>query len=53
MIEVSTGLTARFTFSYKQLGNAVAVPVVEWIMRRLVAVDAAERAAADEVAVAA
>ena len=24
---------------YKQMGNAVAVPVVEWIMRRLVAVD--------------
>jgi len=25
---------------YKQMGNAVAVPVVEWIVRRLVAVDA-------------
>ena len=24
---------------YRQMGNAVAVPVVEWIMRRLVAVD--------------
>lgn len=24
---------------YKQMGNAVAVPVVEWIMRRLVAAD--------------
>lgn len=24
---------------YKHMGNAVAVPVVEWIMRRLVAVD--------------
>ena len=24
---------------YKQMGNAVAVPVVEWIMRRLVEVD--------------
>lgn len=26
---------------YKQMGNAVAVPVVEWIMRRLVAADEA------------
>lgn len=25
---------------YRQMGNAVAVPVVEWIMRRLVEVDA-------------
>ena len=25
---------------YKQMGNAVAVPVVEWIVRRLVEVDA-------------
>lgn len=25
---------------YKQMGNAVAVPVVEWILRRLVEVDA-------------
>lgn len=24
---------------YRQMGNAVAVPVVEWIMRRLVEVD--------------
>jgi DNA (cytosine-5)-methyltransferase 1 len=24
---------------YRQLGNSVAVPVVEWIARRLVAVD--------------
>lgn len=24
---------------YKQMGNAVAVPVVEWIVRRLVEVD--------------
>ncbi len=23
---------------YRQLGNAVAVPVVEWILRRIVAV---------------
>lgn len=27
---------------YKQIGNAVAVPVVEWIMHRLVAVDAGD-----------
>ncbi len=26
---------------YKQMGNAVAVPVVEWIVRRLVEVDRA------------
>ena len=25
---------------YRQMGNAVAVPVVEWILRRLVEVDA-------------
>ena len=25
---------------YRQLGNAVAVPVVEWIARRMVAIDA-------------
>ena len=33
---------------YKQLGNSVAVPVFEWVGRRIVAVDAqirAERAA--------
>jgi DNA (cytosine-5)-methyltransferase 1 len=28
---------------YRQLGNAVAVPVVEWIGRRIVAVDTALR----------
>jgi len=27
------------THRYKQMGNAVAVPVVEWIMQRLVEVD--------------
>lgn len=26
---------------YRQLGNSVAVPVVEWIARRVVAIDAA------------
>lgn len=28
---------------YRQMGNAVAVPCVEWIARRLVAVDALQR----------
>jgi DNA (cytosine-5)-methyltransferase 1 len=28
---------------YRQMGNAVAVPVIEWVTRRLVAVDAASR----------
>lgn len=30
---------------YRQLGNAVCVAVVEWIMRRLVAADSGEAAA--------
>lgn len=35
---------------YRQCGNAVAVPVVEWVSRRLVAVDARSAAAAEGVA---
>ena len=31
---------------YRQLGNSVAVPVVEWIARRMVATDAALEAGA-------
>ena len=30
------------TQRYRQMGNAVAVPVVEWIMRRLVAAEQGE-----------
>ena len=39
------GFPDRFTddqadsHRYKQIGNAVAVPVVEWIMKRLLALD--------------
>ena len=29
----------HFKARYKQMGNAIAVPVVEWIVARLVAVD--------------
>ena len=29
----------RFSSRYKQLGNAVAVPVVEWIAKRIVKIE--------------
>jgi len=37
-----TGTTTKDSARYRQLGNAVAVPVVEWIAKRLVDVDGRE-----------
>lgn len=36
---IAANETRRDTHRYRQLGNAVAVPVVEWIMRRIVAAE--------------